>query len=405
MRSRAVVAVLVLALGLLPVLVPTAPAASAITGCAANVDAPVVTDASWGQRRMGAERAWPRSTGRVTVAVVDTGVSADTASLQGAVLQGSDLSDGRGDVDCFGRGTFIASLIAARAVKGTEFAGIAPGATILPIRVTDDPADFEMRGDPGRLAAAITASVHAGARVIAVPLSVTVDDPRIKDAVEAAVDKNVLIVASAAGRGRAAGNASTRTYPGALEKVLAVAPLTPAGGAEPGSLGEIPDLAAPSSDLTGAVPGGAGHVRGSDDSLAVAYVAASAALVMEEYPKLSAEQVAQRLIETADGTAASMGAEAEVDPSIGHGVVNPVAALTRLSAGVAVSLPPKVTALVLPAKPDARPVDLAVAVGLGGLVLAIMVAGPTAGALLVRRKRKMGDQTGGVRVAQVRDSG
>ncbi|MFD5226100.1 S8 family serine peptidase [Microbacterium sp. NPDC058342] len=381
-RTLASGVALALATGLLSTLtalVPVAPAAAA--SCAANADAPVVADPSWGQQRMGAERAWPRSTGEVTVAVIDTGVSAKTPSLRGAVLAGSDLSGGRGDVDCFGRGTFIASLIAARQVDGTEFAGVAPGATILPIRVTDDPAEFERQGDPGRLAAAIDASVRAGARVIALSLTVTEDDSRLRRAVQAAVDEDVLVVAPAAGpSGKAA-------FPARMDDVLAVAPLTPSGPVESGQIGAPPDLAAPSMDLTAAVPDGPGHIGGSDPSLAVAYVAAAAALVMDEQPQLSAGQVGQRLIDTADAAATASGAESERDPSMGYGVVNPVAALTRLSATAAPLPPPEPATLALPPTPDARPGNLAIAVALGILVLAVAVIGPTVGVVLVRRRR------------------
>lgn len=373
---------LAFAVNLLLVLSPSSQSASAtVASCAANADAAVITEPSWGQQRMGAERAWPRATGDVIVAVIDTGVSARTASLRGSVLPGSDLSGGKGDTDCFGRGTFIASLIAGRTVEGTEFAGVAPGATILPIRVTNDPADFELDAKlPGILATAINTSVDAGARVIAIPLATSIDDKRLREAVEAALGNNVLIVASAAQTDEAP------AFPAQLDGVLSVAPLTPSGGLDPAKLGAAPDLASPSSGLIGAVPDGSGHIEGSDDGVAVGYVAAAAALVMEEYPELSAQQVFERLIDTADGSSATSDLEVGSDPSIGYGVVNPFAAVTRLDADVSAVSAPTVTALALPPKPDERPADLALAAALGALGVAVLVIGPTVGIVLVRQK-------------------
>ncbi|WP_300265925.1 S8 family serine peptidase [Microbacterium sp.] len=356
-------------------------AAASSASCAENADAPVIAAASWGQRHMGAERAWPRTTGDVIVAVVDTGVSANTPSLRGAVLRGSDLSGGRGDVDCFGRGTFIASLIASRAASDTEFVGVAPGATILPIRAINHPEQRGLDTElPGLLTAAINASVAAGARVIAVPLSTTVNDKGLNRAVKAAVDKDVLIVASAIQ------DEGLPTFPASWEGVLAVAPLGLKGGAVPEQLGASPDVASPSHELIGAVPDGPGHIEGTDDALAVGYAAAAAALVMDAYPELSVQEVSERLIGTADATTAS-SAPGERDPSLGYGVVNPVAAVTRLGTETIVVTPtPAVTTLGLAPGPDERPVDLAVAVTAGAGVLAISVIGPTVGVILVRRK-------------------
>lgn len=383
-KGRTVTAgiVLVFAINLLLALTPSVPAAAA--SCAANAGAPMIDESSWGQQRMGAERAWPRATGEVIVAVIDTGVSARTASLRGAVLPGADVSGGRGDVDCFGRGTFVASLIAARAVEGTGFVGVAPGATILPIRVTSDPDDFTLdKTLPGLLSTAINTAVGAGARVIAMPLTTNIDDGGLRAAVRNAVTKDVLIVAAAARPD------ATSSFPAQLEGVLSVAPLTPDGGLDAAQLGAPPDLAAPSSDLIGAVPDGAGHIGGGGEGVAVAYAAGAAALVMDAYPELSAQQVGERLIETADGTTSGFDPDAPRDASIGYGVVNPAAAVMRLQAEAGTESLHAVTTLDLPEKPDERPANLALIIALGALVVGVAVIGPTMGIILSRRSGKL----------------
>ncbi|WP_181408278.1 S8 family serine peptidase [Schumannella sp. 10F1B-5-1] len=358
------------------------PAAAA--SCAASAGSPVIAEESWGQQRMGAERAWPRTTGDVVVAVIDTGVSANAASLQGAVLPGTDLAGGSGDADCYGRGTFIGSLIAGRAVEGTEFVGLAPGATILPVRVTNDPADYALASRlPGLLAQGIQSAVAGGARVIAIPLTSATSSPELEQAVQAATAADVLVVAAAS-----APTTDALAFPASIDGVLSVAPLDEKGGAASSELGAVPDLAAPSGGLVGAVPDGAGHVTGDEADLAVAYAAGAAALVRAEFPSLTASEVGQRLMDTADPSTAPLSKGMEADPSIGHGVVDPVAAVSRLDPKGVATASGETPTLVVPPAPDERPSDLAFMIGMGLVALVAATLGPLLGIVTVRRRRE-----------------
>ncbi|GAB3403621.1 hypothetical protein GCM10027515_14950 [Schumannella luteola] len=367
---------------LLPVVAAPEPARAA--SCATSSGSPVIEAASWGQQRMGAERAWPRTRGDVVVAVIDTGVSANSASLQGAVLPGTDLAGGTGDVDCYGRGTFIGSLIAGRPVDGTDFVGVAPAATILPVRVTSNPDDYSLAAAlPGLLAQGIQAAVAGGARVIAIPLTSATTSPELEQAVQAAVAADVVVVAAAS-----APTTDAAAYPAALDGVLSVAPLDQKGAADPAKLGAAPDLAAPSSGLVGAVPDGAGHVTGDEPDLAVAYAAGSAALVRAEFPALTAAEVGARLMATADASTAPLAKDAESDPSLGHGVVDPVAAVSRLDPEKVVTASGATPTLNLPPEPDERPSDMALMIGMGLLALVAATLGPLLGLVAVRRRRE-----------------
>ena len=107
--------------------VPTLPA-DARSGCAARSTARLA-GTPWAQQLLYPQRVWPLTTGAgVRVAVLDTGIAA-APQLAGRVS--------RAGTDCAGRGTFVAGLIAALPSRGTGFEGIAPGATVLPVRVTD----------------------------------------------------------------------------------------------------------------------------------------------------------------------------------------------------------------------------------------------------------------------------
>lgn len=382
-RRVAALAVASVVAGLSGVVLPGLPAAAA--SCAASAGSPVIEGASWGQKRMGAEHAWPRTTGDVVVAVLDTGVSAASASLRGHVLPGTDLAGGPADADCYGRGTFVGSLIAGQAVDGTEFVGLAPGATILPVRLTDDPDDFALVDAlPSLLARGITAAVDGGARIIAVPLTATASSAELEQAVQAAVAADVLVVAAAG-----APTSDAAAYPASLDGVLSVAPLGEDGGVDASALGAAPDVAAPSAGLVGAVPDGAGHVVGDEPSLAVAYAAGAAALVRAEDPTLTVAGVVQRLMVTADAPTRPLPDGATVDPSLGAGVVDPVAAISRLDPDRIVAARGETPSLQMPPAVDERPGGLALVVGLGLLVLAAAVVGPVVGVIAVRRPSRV----------------
>jgi alpha-tubulin suppressor-like RCC1 family protein/subtilisin family serine protease len=75
----------------------------------------------------------------IVVAVVDTGVSLGGLDLDSAhVATGYNaITGGSATYDSIGHGTFVAGVIAQSTNNGTRVAGIAPGATILPVKVYD----------------------------------------------------------------------------------------------------------------------------------------------------------------------------------------------------------------------------------------------------------------------------
>ncbi len=93
----------------------------------------------WHLPTMGAPSAWQLSDGEgVTVAVLDTGVNANHPDLSGQVLQGwNTVSNNTDTSDIHNHGTWVAGVIAAKANNATGGASVAPGAKILPIRITN----------------------------------------------------------------------------------------------------------------------------------------------------------------------------------------------------------------------------------------------------------------------------
>ncbi len=329
-RSRAAGRAVALGAAALVTLLTAAPPALAAPavppGC---LPPPTVTEPAmpWAQRQLAPQRVWPVTRGAgVVVAVVDTGVDARTPQLTGAnVLPGADVvSDGPADSDCYGHGTFVGGIIAAQPVAGSGFAGIAPDATLLPIRVTVPDAD----GDAGRVTAAslsagIRRAVDEGARVINVSASTSIPDAGLAEAVAYAAFRDVVVVASAANGAR---TGDPVTYPASYPTVIAVGAVDAEGGrADFSQTGPYLSLVGPGSDVVSIGPGGPGHWQGSGTSYAAPFVAGTAALVRAYRPDLRADQVKHRLEATATHPAVPLP-----DPALGWGTVNPVDAVTAV---------------------------------------------------------------------------
>jgi len=303
------------------------PPARAATACAAA--ATVATgETPWAQVRLAAQGAWYLARGKgELIAVVDTGVSADTPALAGAVAAGTDLgAAGGADDDCSGHGTFLAGLAAARPDEnlpaGTGFSGVAPAARIYPVRVTDDHEQV----DPDLLARGIRAAVDSGAGVVAVGVSTSTAPAALRSAVGYALAKDVVLIGSTDAPATVSGvstQADSRSYPAALPGVLAVASITAqlVAGSDVGT--DHPDVAAPGENLISIAPHGSGWVVGSGEGVAVGLVAGTAALVREYRPELSAAQVISRLEATADHPSTELP-----DDVLGYGVVDPMAAVS-----------------------------------------------------------------------------
>ncbi len=167
-------------------------------------------------QKIDAGSAWDVTAGdpNLIVAVVDSGLSLTHPEFNGRIAEGMDFVNGDADPsDDQGHGTHVAGIIAAAMDNGLGSTGIAPRVRIMPIKALN----YANSGTWANIAAGINYAVGHGASVINLSLGGTSISQSGRDAVNNALNNNVVVVA-------ASGNNGTYTpfYPAALAGVLAV---------------------------------------------------------------------------------------------------------------------------------------------------------------------------------------
>ncbi|MFE9254976.1 type VII secretion-associated serine protease mycosin [Streptomyces sp. NPDC006879] len=345
-------------------------------------------DRQWPLDLVHADRAWATTKGAgVTVAVLDTGVDGTHPDLTGRVLPGRDLvgfGAREGQKAWAVHGTAMAGIIAGRghgARRAKGVLGVAPRAKVLPVRVILEERDKlrrkarETRG--AALAEGIRWAADNGADVINLSLG---DDSRSAhaersedEAIQYALGKGVVVVASAGNGGRGSNRTS---YPAAYPGVISAAAVNKRGVKASFSTSSwYATVAAPGVDVLIAHPDRT-YYKGWGTSAAAAFVSGVVALVRSAHPDLSPAQIKQLLMDTARNR--PPGGR---DDSRGYGLVDAAAALRaadRLRAEPAVPVAARYAKTYFgpgPDQPRARSGGFAeltpFAAGAGGLFLVV----------------------------------
>lgn len=262
----------------------------------------------------GAPTAWASGfTGAgVVVAVLDSGIDATHPDLAGVVVDAQNFADDALTAnDTVGHGTHVASTIAGSgAASGGRLRGVAPDAQLLNGRVCDR--------------FCLTSAVLAGIEWAAITKRAPIinmsfggpDSPGI-DPVEAAIDQlsaeyGTLFVV-------AAGNSGVLSVssPSTADAALSVGSVDRAGelattssrGPRPGDGAVKPEITAPGVQIVAALAAGvepigtpinAFYTRLSGTSMATPHVAGAAAILRQQHPQWTGEQLKSALVGTAN---------------------------------------------------------------------------------------------------------
>ncbi|WP_162802176.1 S8 family peptidase [Ornithinimicrobium murale] len=248
----------------------------------------------------------------ITIAVLDSGVDAEHPDLTGQVVAEENFTDAPDATDRHGHGTHVASLAAGSgAGNDGQRQGVAPGADLISGKVLGDAGE----GQESWVIAGMEWAVDQGADVVNLSLSGTADGQNpVDQALESlAAESDTLFVAAAGNAGGPTGGSYSIGTPGTSPSALTVGAVTGADGlASFSSRGPTwgtyllkPDLVAPGVELLAARAGARDadlYTPMSGTSMASPVVAGAAALLRQQHPDWSAQQVKAQLMSTSDGT-------------------------------------------------------------------------------------------------------
>jgi serine protease AprX len=304
-----------------------------------------------GQASFGVTRAsedLPDVDGRgLVAAVIDSGIDPTMADLAGAKVVGFKdfVNDRTVPYDDLGHGSLVSGLLAGSGASGPEGRGVAPGASLVSVKVIDSKAQSNL----GLIAQGIQWAVENRATYGIDAINLSIGDPvgcgDGKDVASQAVDAAVaagIVVVTAAGNSGPAG--CTIKSPAAAESAITVGAMadTGAGGFSEGwfsSRGPTaderikPDVSAPGVNVVMVSP--TGTIVGSGTSAAAPFVTGTALLMLQAKPTLKPAEIKDLM----ERTAIDWGAPGR-DNDYGYGRLDAYAALE--AAGAPLATPPAV---------------------------------------------------------------
>jgi len=309
-------------------------------------------NAQWALRNVQAMQAWGvapdgflagavAETGRVRIAVLDTGVDCTHPDFVNAGGSSTDTAAG-GQLnwsvskayytttaptpcpwgDDFGHGTHVAGIIAAAANNGQGVAGVAYPVEILVYKVLDSTGS----GTDGRISQAIVDAANNGASVISLSLGAPGYSQTLQSAINYAWQKNALVVA-------AAGNNSSPGlfFPAGANYAMGVAATdsndTMAGFSNYGLAVAVgaPGVSILSTAPTYVTPLGAtAYAQLSGTSMSAPHVSAEAGMIFGASPNMTAATARMLIEESAD----NINAGGQAGAQLGYGRINLWRALT-----------------------------------------------------------------------------
>lgn len=282
----------------------------------------------YGLDKIRAGKAWDLTRGseQVVIGIVDSGVDTDHPDLRAKLLPGVNTVDPTLTVrDDVGHGTHVAGIAAASTNNGVGIAGIASQCKVLPVKALSTAF-----GSVSSVAQGVIWAVDHGADVINMSLGINEPSEVLTNAVQYALSKNVVLVATMGNK-----NVEAPRYPASIPGVIAVGSTDSTDRKSRFSnYGAWMSVSAPGTDIFSTFPtypvsipasnGNAGYEYMSGTSMAAPLVTGLCALVRSKHPDLAPAEV-KRLIER---TAVDLG-DRGADKMFGNGRIDAFAALSK----------------------------------------------------------------------------
>ncbi|MEK8017724.1 MAG: S8 family serine peptidase, partial [Candidatus Parabeggiatoa sp.] len=260
---------------------------------------------------IGATKAWGITTGQpIVCAVIDSGVDGNHPDLKDNMVPGRNFLDNNDDnadtSDKCGHGTQVAGIIAAAGNNGIGIAGVNWSAKIMPLVVAEYKLKRnshypECRASDDAIIAALKYAQEQGVKCINISLSAASSyNPKLVDTIKA---NNEALIIVAAGNDYGEDNDLIPYYPASyeLDNILSVcatdhndklAPFSNVGR-------KSVDLCAPGSGILSTYIDNQ-YDENYGTSLSAAYVSGAATLLWSVFPNLSAMEIKNHLLASAD---------------------------------------------------------------------------------------------------------
>lgn len=245
---------------------------------------------AWHLAKVAAATAWDTTNGAgVTIAILDTGVNGTHPDLAANMVAGWNIYDNNSNTsDVYGHGTAVAGVAAAAGNNMAGAAGLAWGAKIMPVRISqpDGLATYSA------MAKGITWAADQGAKVANLSYQTVAGSSTVINAAAYLRSKGGVLVVCA-------GNSGIQEAYAANSNLTAVTATTSTDAfATFSSFGSFVDIAAPGAGVYLTTSSG-GYSTGNGTSFASPVVAGVYALMAAANPRLTPANLDQALFSTA----------------------------------------------------------------------------------------------------------
>lgn len=248
----------------------------------------------WGINRIGADKAWLKSTGlTIKVAVLDTGIDLDHLDLQGNIKGNVNMINPRkSGNDDNGHGSHVAGIVAA-INNDIGVIGAGPEIYLYAVKALD-------RNGSGWLSDLIEGlewCINNKMQVVNMSLGSSADNQSFHDAIIKTYQAGVTQVAAAGNNGESDGAIS---YPAKYPETIAVSAIDENNGfASFSSYGQEIDLAAPGVNINSAYNNGYYKIL-NGTSMAAPHVTGTVALVISAKGIMSPDDIKAHLKNTSE---------------------------------------------------------------------------------------------------------